>query len=297
MRNTIYITMGCTVAILGLVLSGRVHSELDGITASREIQYRKLQEVDPSLLSLDVYAPNGAENLPVVMMVHGGGWRNGDKSNPGLNTTKPQAFCANGYVYVSINYRLSPAVEHPAHIEDVAAALHWLVDNIAGYGGDPSRISIMGHSAGAHLVALLGTNETRLAAEGLTLDDIESVICLDGAGYDIPARMAGRPGRLMSNMLSSAFGNDGSKWADASPTLHVQSGVAYPPFLILHTPRVDAPGQSMALGNALRDSGSYAYNAQAADKTHRTINRDIGMDDDWVTDLILDFLADGIVEN
>lgn len=295
MRNTIYITLGCALALLGLVIPSLARSELARITATRDIEYRQLQGVDPKLLSLDVYAPDGAVDLPVLMMVHGGGWRNGDKSNPGIGTVKPEYFCNTGYVYVAINYRLSPDVEHPAHIQDVAAALKWLVDNIGEYGGDPQRISIMGHSAGAHLVALLGTDEARLAAEGLSLEDIESVICLDGAGYDIPSRMSGKPGRLMSNMLNSAFGSDGTNWEDASPTLHVQQGMNYPPFLILHTPRVDAPGQSMALGEALRSAGAYAHNVEAIDKSHRTINRDIGTDDDWVTDLILDFLKDGRV--
>jgi len=283
--------------LLGLFPACRADSAPAGIIVSKDIQYHKLPGESPRLLSLDIYSPRDATSLPVVMMVHGGGWRNGDKSNPGIGTVKPEYFCNAGFVYVTVNYRLSPAVEHPAHIEDVAAALRWLHDNVAEYGGDPDRISIMGHSAGAHLVALLGTDEARLQAEGLELLDIESVICLDGAGYDIPARMAGWPGRLMSNMLNNAFGNDGSKWQDASPTLHVHEGVDYPPFLILHTPRVDAPGQSMALGDALRASGSYACNEEAADKTHRTINHDIGSTGDWVTALIMDFLADGKVSD
>ena len=295
MRNTIIITFSSAMLLLGLVFAATAHGELDGIRVSENIQYRNMPGVSPKLISLDVYAPEDADGLPVVMKVHGGGWRNGDKSNPGIGTIKPEYFCDKGYVYVAINYRLSPAVEHPAHIEDVAATLHWLVDNIADYGGDPGRINIMGHSAGAHLVALLGTDEARLQAEGLSLQDIESVICLDGAGYDIPSRMAGKPGRLMSNMLASAFGSDGTLWPDASPTLHVHAGVDYPPFLILHTPRADAPGQSMALGDALRSTGSYAYNEEAADKTHRTINHDVGSAGDWVTVMIMDFLADGKV--
>jgi arylformamidase len=116
------------------------------------IPYTTISSINPSLLSLDVYAPAGAENLPVVLMIHGGGWSIGDKANRDVSIDKARYFTSQGYVYVSINYRLSPDVQHPAHIEDVASAVSWVLENIATYGGDPARLTLMGHSAGAHLL-------------------------------------------------------------------------------------------------------------------------------------------------
>ena len=99
-------------------------------------------------------------------MIHGGGWRTGDKANQSQRRQKATFFAGNGFVYVSVNYRLSPAVRHPAHVEDVAKALSWIVDHIASYGGDPKRIFLMGHSAGAHLAALVTADKTYLTKLG-----------------------------------------------------------------------------------------------------------------------------------
>ena len=283
--------------LLALAVQVMAGPDYTGLAVHRDIPYHIIEGVDPALLSLDIYAPVDAQNLPVVMMIHGGGWATGDKQNSKIAGRKPQFFCDNDFVYVSVNYRLSPAVEHPAHIEDVAASFAWIYENVTDYGGDPGQIHVIGHSAGAHLAALLATDPARLPVHDLSNADISSVILLDGAGYDIPQRMAGNAGRRMKSMYRNAFGNDGSKWADASPTLHVSDQKSYPPFLILHTIRADAVGQSMELGDALRSGGSYAFNHAARDKSHRTVNSDLGNADDWLSELVLDFLADGDVDS
>src|SRR5205814_6082511 len=89
---------------------------------------------------LDVYAPPGAKNLPVVFWVHGGGWQTGDKKDVQL---KPQAFTEKGFVFVSTNYRLLPAVDMGTIVRDVAKAVRWVHDHIAEYGGDPTRLLVM----------------------------------------------------------------------------------------------------------------------------------------------------------
>src|SRR6185312_14497017 len=95
---------------------------------------------------LDVYAPPDAKNLPVVFWIHGGGWQAGDKSSVQI---KPRAFTEKGYVFVSTNYRLLPHVDMETIVRDVAKAVRWTHDHVAEYGGDPQRLCIMGHSAGA----------------------------------------------------------------------------------------------------------------------------------------------------
>src|SRR6185436_18662990 len=93
---------------------------------------------------LDVYAPEGAKNLPVVFWIHGGGWQAGEKTMVAL---KPKAFTDAGFVFVSISHRLLPTVEMESITSDVAAALGWVHKNIAAHGGDPTRVFVMGHSS------------------------------------------------------------------------------------------------------------------------------------------------------
>src|SRR5215213_4086869 len=119
---------------------------------------------------LDVYAPAGAKNLPVVFWIHGGGWQAGNKSMVGV---KPKAFMDAGFVFVSINYRLLPTVDMAALTSDVATALGWVLQKIAAYGGDPNRLLVMGHSAGGQLAALMCTDEKYVKAAGFSLAAIK----------------------------------------------------------------------------------------------------------------------------
>ena len=97
---------------------------------------------------LDIYAPANAKNLPVVFWIHGGGWLAGDKTDV---KSKPQWFMDKGFVFVSTNYRLLPEVDMGTLIRDVAKAYGWMHKHIAEYGGDPKRVLVGGHSAGAQL--------------------------------------------------------------------------------------------------------------------------------------------------
>jgi arylformamidase len=126
---------------------------------------------------LDVYAPPKAKNLPVVFWIHGGGWQTGDKSDVQI---KPQAFMDKGFVFVSTNYRLLPNVDMATIVRDVAKSIHWVHDHIADYGGDPKRLLIMGHSAGAQLAALICTDDRYLKAEGLSLAITKGCVPVDG---------------------------------------------------------------------------------------------------------------------
>src|SRR5262245_18895750 len=126
---------------------------------------------------LDVYSPKGAKGLPVVAYVHGGEWTKGDKAEVSY---KPKLFTENCVVFASINYRLSPAAKHPAHVSDVAAALRWLTDNVGDHGGDPKKIVLMGHSAGCHLVVLTTIDPKYLAGVKLSAGDLRGVVAWSG---------------------------------------------------------------------------------------------------------------------
>lgn len=238
--------------------------------------------------TLDVYAPASGQNLPVMIWIHGGGWRHGDKSNVQL---KPKAFNDHGFVFVSLNYPLDEKADYSRQAGDLARAVRWVHEHAKEFGGSPEQIFVMGHSAGAHLVALLATDQRYLAAEQLKLSDLQGVILLDGAGYDIPTQI--RLARLprMKEMYLSVFGNDLTKQQDASPLSHVAQGKHIPPFLILYvSERRDSRLQSNALAERLVSAGTSAKAIPAANKTHATINREIGAPDDAPTTAVFDFL-------
>jgi acetyl esterase/lipase len=154
----------------------------------RDVRYAATEGVDSKAQSLDLYLPGTPGPHPVMVMVHGGGWRLGDKANRAMWKDKAPHFHREGWVYISVNYRLSNGEglpPHPVHVQDVAKALAWVHNNIKQHGGDSEQIYLMGHSSGAHLAALVSTDERRLAAEGKKLSIIKGTICLDTAGYDI----------------------------------------------------------------------------------------------------------------
>src|SRR3954464_3085291 len=133
---------------------------------------------------LDVYSPPGAKGRPVVFWIHGGGWQGGDKSDVQI---KPKVLVEKGFVFVSTNYRLLPKVDMATIVRDVAKSIRWVYDHIAEYGGDPKRLFIMGHSAGAQLAALICTDDRYLKAEGLSLAIVKGCVPVDGDTYDVPA--------------------------------------------------------------------------------------------------------------
>ena len=193
-----------------------------------EIRYAKTPGVEANLQSLDIYAPKAAENAPVMIYVHGGGWRKGDKAGVG---NKPSFFNGKGWVFVSTNYRLVPHAEFPENVADVARAIDWVCRNICEYGGDPNKIFIMGHSAGAHLVSLVATDPTYLETCGRTLKDVKGVISLDTQAYDLLEMLDG----WTSDVYSGAFGKDPRLHKLASPQHHVDAGRSIPPFMVCYS--------------------------------------------------------------
>lgn len=131
---------------------------------------------------LDVYAPRqvGQAPLPVVLFFYGGGWSAGSR---GAYAFAGRAFAGRGFVAVVPDYRLVPEVRFPEFVQDGAAAIRWTRDNIARHGGDPNRITIAGHSAGAHIAALLALDPRWLREAGLRADTIKAGVLLSGP-YD-----------------------------------------------------------------------------------------------------------------
>lgn len=278
------------------------------------IRYADLDGVDPNLLSLDLYVPSPeaggpaapadspatpadlAEQAgrPVLIMIHGGGWRRGDKSGQNMVGAKMRHFVGEGYIYITINYRLTTArpgttpVQHPVHVEDCARAIAWVHDHVADYGGDPDRIHLMGHSAGAHLAGLVATNDRFLKSLGKDLSIIRTNVLLDTAALDIPWYLERQRGRGMTSLYHAVFGTDAASWRDASPALQIEAGKSIPPTLIFYA------GERMALhimapkfAESLTAAGSPAQAVDTVNLSHEAINARIGMVGDPMTQLIM----------
>jgi acetyl esterase/lipase len=168
---------------------------------------------------LDIYQPEGVTNAPVLLFIHGGGWRIGDKM---FDTNIGKTFAKHGVLTFAIDYRLSPEVKHPEHIRDCARAFHWIRQHAREYGGNPDDVFLTGHSSGAHLAALLALNEKYLAEVGESTDSISGV--MPGSGV----YLVGSSGLL----FGAAFDGDPDILRDASPTMQVDD--KQPPFLIIY---------------------------------------------------------------
>lgn len=204
---------------------------------------------DPAQV-LDFWPSAKSGQAPLIVFVHGGGWKRGSKDNA-TGRYKTEHFPAEGYAFASINYRLVPAATVEQQAADVANALKALR---ARADVDPRRIVLMGHSAGAHLVALVGTDERYLKGAGLSFADIAGVVPIDGAAYDVPVQMSDGP-QIMQSTYGQAFGTDPARQRALSPTFQAGAPNA-PQFLLLHVQRPDGIRQANALGAALRAGGS-----------------------------------------
>jgi arylformamidase len=245
---------------------------------------------------LDIHAPKDAKNLPVVFWIHGGGWQAGDKSSV---QEKPKAFVDRGFVFVSTNYRLLPKVEMETIFRDVAKSLGWVYKNIAEHGGDPNRIFVMGHSAGAQLAALMCIDDRYLKAEGVPFSALKGCVPVDGDTYDIPAmietaatrlRVHGEPPPKFGHRQK--FGNDPAKHRDYSAVTHVAKGKGIPPFLILYVAdHPDCSAQARRLASVLKESEIRAVAFGAKDTNHTKLNDNLGVAGDPATKALDDFVS------
>jgi acetyl esterase/lipase len=249
--------------------------------------------------TLDVYTPAEGKNRPVVVWIHGGGWHSGDKKDV---KQKPRAFTDKGFVFVSINYRLqvwtyphrSPGVTIKQIAEDVAKAIHWTHDHAGDFGGDPSAIFVMGHSAGAQLAALVCTDNRYLKAEKLSLSIIKGCVPVDGDTYDLPMRISTvhkKGDKKLAERDKQRFGDEATQ-KDLSSITHIAKGKHIPPFLILHV--ADHPetrGQSLRLLQVLKEARIPASTFAAEGKNHTTLNDDLGTPDDKPTKAVWEFMS------
>lgn len=259
------------------------------------IQYKSVNGVDANLLSLDIYHyGQTSSQKPVVIYVHGGGFAIGDKANN--MTNKQNLFSSLDYILVSINYRLSPEIYstdpdrimYPTHHNDVADAVKWVYENIGNYGGYNQKIALLGHSAGAQLVALTGTSNLFLPTRGINLNLIKGVACIDTEGYDVVAR-----GNENNQVYLNAFGQANTFWFEASPINNLFSGTNYPKFFIAKRGSNARIGYSNAFISKLQSVGVLVREVTANQYDHEGINNAIGASGETiVTEPLISFFAE-----
>lgn len=272
-----------------------------------DVVFAERPGIDPSLLSLDVYPAPGDGPAPAVVFVHGGGWVIGDKSGIATAPFALDFFADEGFSVVSTNYRLitdpgSPNATWDDQPTDVAAAVAWVSEHADELCIDAERIVLIGHSAGAHIVALVGSDGSYLEAEGLGLSSLSDVVSLDVNAYDIPwaidnAASHGLPSSSMS--LQQIFTMDRAQHVAASPISHLDATQNHPSFLVVWAPVFQGIEQTLSQAaserfvDALLDIGADAAVVGSLDDDHGTLAARLGMPGHPPTEAIRTLLDEG----
>lgn len=274
-------------ALLTAACSGTANTaddEASCTTPSEGIVTHQYRELDDSLVSLgveandvslDVQASPTAQDCPVVLWVHGGSWQVGDKRTAATNL-KAEHFIGHGYVFVSVNYRLAAEdndTRWPDYGSDVAAATAWVIDNADDLGVDPERVSLMGHSSGAHLVSIVGTNPSLLEEHGRSRGDVACVVSLDSVTHDLTD-----PPPWEVDIIDVAFPGQFAL-VDGSPTLQAEEHADEntPDFLIVTRGRDERIESSERLASTLTNAGAIATVLDVSPYDHGEVNTMLGV--------------------
>lgn len=234
-----------------------------GVRVLRDIAYGS----DPRQ-RMDVYLPREAKAAPVILMVHGGAWRLGDKAMQRVVENKVARWLPQGFILVSTNYRLLPQAAPLQQSEDVARALAKAQSLAVGWGGDAGKFILMGHSAGAHLVALLAASPGVAQQQGAS--PWLGTIALDSAALDVVQIMQSRH----ASFYDRAFGKDPAYWQAASPWHQLKAGTA-PLLLVCSSRRDDSCPQAQQFTAHASALGVQAQ-VLAQDLSHKGINEELG---------------------
>ena len=275
-RHLVVAHTGLALAAALVVPAARAVASPPGVTVVRDVAYG----ADPRQ-RFDVYVPRGARNAPVVLMVHGGAWRIGDKRSRGVVGNKVERWARAGMLVISVNYRMLPAAAPLEQARDVARALAAAQERLGEWGGDPTRVVLMGHSAGAHLVALLNANPA--LATNLGARPWLGTVILDSAALDVEQTMT----LPHLPLYTKAFGDDGAYWREVSPQHQLSAG-AKPMLLVCSSLRRDScPAATRFAAKA----ATLNVRAQVlpVPKSHAAIDAELGAPGEY-TDAVETFL-------
>lgn len=221
---------------------------------------------------LDVYLPTNPQNAPIIVMVHGGAWKIGDKKSDNVVQNKMNRWVGKGAIFVSLNYRLFPKATATQQAEDVAMGLAYVQTHAHEWGGDPKKIVLMGHSAGAHLVSLVSANPQKYSF----LKPWLGTVSLDTATMDLVQTME----QKHYGFYDDVFGSDKNVWVEDSPLY--QLGRSAPPMLLVcSTLREDKPCENSK--PFVTKGGSLGIRVEMSEQplSHAQINDELGKPDGY----------------
>jgi acetyl esterase/lipase len=249
------------------------------VQASRDVAYGAHPQQ-----RYDVYHVQGRTDRPLIVMLHGGGWATGSKDNAGVWKAKVGHFVPEGYVFASVETRLLGDGANPlTQANDLAKAVAHLRANASRYGADSNRVILMGHSAGAHVAALVAADTDLRRVTG----PLAGVVVLDTGALDLEALMANDPSRI----FRKAFGTDPQFWQTASPKAQVSKGA--PQFLaICRTRSAHVCAHARAFASTAASKG-VRVEVRPTSMNHRQINTQLGRDQRYTT-LVSDWISDAL---
>ena len=242
-----------------------------GARALRDVAYG-----DDPRQRYDVYLPAQPQRAPVILFVHGGGWANGNKDNPGVVENKAAYWLPKGYVLVSVNYRMRPDTAPIDQARDVARALADVQKRAPSWNADPANVLLMGHSAGAHLAVLVGASSTLWREAGAARP--RGVVSLDSGALDVPLTMKNPP---LPRIYDAAFGRNPADWIAASP-YHQLTRDAVPMLFVCSSRRQDACPQGRAMVEKAKTLG-VAMEVLPEDLSHGEVNHLLGAPSAYTT--------------
>jgi acetyl esterase/lipase len=275
-------TSSILVVLWCLSSAAVAHAQTYTVRVVRDVSYLQGATYADGKDRLDLYLPEGRHNAPVIVWYYGNQLMGGDKSEDAFVGRR---FASAGFVTAVVNYRLSPDVSHPAHVQDAAASFAWVKRHIAEYGGDADRVFASGYSAGGYLVALLAMDARYLAAHKLSPRDIRGAVPVS-AFYWVERR------GVAPDRDPSVWGTDRTVWVDASPAHHLRASA--PPMLILFADRDEdwRREQNVEVAAAMKAAGHTGVELKMiADRNHATIMSRIGSEGDETTEQIIRFVS------
>lgn len=249
--------------------SDRAMSLPAGVQVVRDVPYGSDERQ-----RFDVYRTAQMSHAPVIFMVHGGGWRWGDKAMPRTIEAKVARWVPMGFVFISVNYRMLPT-DPIEQTRDVARALAVAQNKAAEWGADRSKFILMGHSAGAHLIMLVATSRSLSSNAAPWL----GAVSLDSGALDVVEIMEGRHLRLYDN----AFGRDPDYWRAASP-FHALTAATQPVLAVCSERRADSCPQARRFADKAKSLGVKATVLEK-DFTHGEINAQLGEDPTYTAEV------------
>jgi acetyl esterase/lipase len=268
--------------VLVLVTATPAVAQTHTVRVLRNVPYLQGANYAGDKDKLDLYLPEGRSNAPVIVSYYGNQLMGGDKDEDAYIGRR---FASAGFVTAVVNYRLSPGVSHPAHIQDAAASFAWVKRRIAEYGGNPDRVFVIGYSAGGYLAALLSTDHRYLAAHNLSPRDIRGTVPVS-AFYWVERR------GVAPDRDKSVWGTSRDVWIDASPAHHLQPDA--PPMLILYADRDEdwRRQQNVEVAMAMKAAGQANVElVMIGDRTHATIWTRVGDEGDETAERIIRFAS------